>query len=148
MKLTKNRGNGTLLSLLQDIQTEYGYLPEENLMEAAETLGMPLIDVYGVATFFTSFSLKPRGRHIVKVCLGTACHVRGANRILEEIERKIGISPGETTEDGELSLETVMCLGCCAIGPVVVMDGKYYGQVTPAKLESILETVKETSYAR
>lgn len=148
MKLTKNRGHGTLLSLLQDIQTEYGYLPEENLKETAETLGMSLIDVYGVATFFKSFSLKPRGRHIVKVCLGTACHVRGANRILEEIERKIGINPGETTEDGELSLETVMCLGCCAIGPVVVMDDKYYGQVTPAKLESILETVKETSYAR
>ena len=147
MKPTKNRSNGTLLPLLQDIQTEYGYLPEENLRETAETLGRPLIDVYGVATFFKSFSLKPRGRHIVKVCLGTACHVKGANGILEEIEREIGIGPGETTEDGELSLETVMCLGCCAIGPVVVMDDKYYGQVTPAKLESILETVKETSYA-
>ena len=148
MKLTKNRSNGGLLPLLQDIQTEYGYLPEDNLREAAETLGIPLIDVYGVATFFKSFSLTPRGRHQVKVCLGTACHVRGSSRIGKEIERKLAIKPGETSEDGEFSLETVMCLGCCAIGPVVVLDGKYYGQVTPAKLESILETVKETSYAR
>jgi len=148
MKSTKNRSNGTLLPLLQDIQTEYGYLPEDNLRETAETLGMPLIDVYSVATFFKSFSLTPRGRHQVKICLGTACHVRGSSRISKEIERKLALKPGETSEDGEFSLEAVMCLGCCAIGPVVVLDGKYYGQVTPAKLESILETVKETSYAR
>ncbi len=145
---TKNGSNETLLSVLQDIQAKYGYLPEEKLIETSETLDMPLIDVYGVATFYKSFSLTPRGRHQVKVCLGTACHVRGATRIGKEVGRKLGIGPGETSEDGEFSLETVMCLGCCAIGPVVVIDGKYYGQVTPTKVESILRTIKGEIYAR
>ena len=145
---TKNRSNETLLAVLQDIQAKYGYLPEEKLIETAETLDMPLIDVYGVATFYKSFSLTPRGRHQVKVCLGTACHVRGASRIDKEVERKLGIGPGETSEDGEFSLETVMCLGCCAIGPVVVIDGKYYGQLTPMKVESILRTIRGEIYAR
>jgi NADH-quinone oxidoreductase subunit E len=99
---------------------------------------MPLIDVCGVATFYKSFSLTPKGRHQIKVCLGPACHVRGANRILKEVGRKLGIKPGETSEDGEFSLEIVMCLGCCAIGPVVVMDDRYYGKMTTAKLESML----------
>ena len=145
---TKNGSSETLLSVLQDIQAKYGYLPEEKLIETSETLDMPLIDVYGVATFYKSFSLTPRGRHQVKVCLGTACHVRGANRIGEEVGRKLSIGPGETSENGEFSLETVMCLGCCAIGPVVVIDGKYYGQVTPTKVESILRTIKGEIYAR
>jgi len=145
---TKNGSSETLLSVLQDIQAKYGYLPEEKLIETSETLDMPLIDVYGVATFYKSFSLTPRGRHQVKVCLGTACHVRGANRIGKEVGRKLGIGPEETSEDGEFSLETVMCLGCCAIGPVVVIDGKYYGQVTPTKVESILRTIKGEIYAR
>jgi len=145
---TKNGSNETLLSVLQDIQAKYGYLPEEKLIETAETLDMSLIDIYGVATFYKSFSLKPRGRHLVKVCLGTACHVRGANRIVEEIERKLAVRPGETSENGEFSVETVMCLGCCAIGPVVVIDGKYYGQVIPTKVESILRTIRGEIYAR
>ena len=148
MRSNKNRSNETLLSVLQDIQAKYGYLPEEKLIETAETLDMPLIDVYGVATFYRSFSLKPRGRHLVKVCLGTACHVRGATRIVEEIGRKLAVRPGETSENGEFSLETVMCLGCCAIGPVVVIDGKYYGQVAPTKVESILRTIRGEIYAR
>ncbi len=147
MKLTENRSNGALLPMLRDIQTEYGYLPEDKLREVAEMLGMSLIDVYGVATFYKSFSLTPRGRHTIKVCLGTACHVRGSNRICKEVERKLGIKPGETTEDGEVSLDTVMCLGCCAIGPVVVVDGRYYGKVTTPKLESILGTVRSEVYA-
>lgn len=147
-ELTKIERDETLLSVLQDIQAKYGYLPEEKLIETAKTLGMPLIDVYGVATFYKSFSLTPRGRHLVKVCLGTACHVRGASRIGKEVGRKLGIGPGETSEDGEFSLETVMCLGCCAIGPVVVIDGKYYGQVAPTKVESILRTIKGKIYAR
>ena len=142
MELANKENNENLLSVLQDIQAKYGYLPEEKLIETAETLDMPLIDVYGVATFYKSFSLTPRGRHQVKVCLGTACHVRGADRIGKEVERKLGIGPGETSEDGEFSLETVMCLGCCAIGPVVVMDGKYYGQMTRTKVESVLKTIR------
>jgi len=148
MELANEENNKNLLSILQDVQKECGYLPEERLREIALMLGMPLIDVYGVATFYKSFSLTPRGRYQVKVCLGTACHVRGATRIGKEVGRKLGIGPGETSEDGEFSLETVMCLGCCAIGPVVVIDGKYYGQVTPAKVESILRTIKGEIYAR
>jgi len=145
---SKNGHKETLLSVLQDIQAKYGYLPEEELIETAETLAVPLIDVYGVATFYKSFSFTPRGRHQVKVCLGTACHVRGASRIGKGVERKLAIKPGETSEDGEFSLETVMCLGCCSIGPVVVVDGRYYGKVTTAKLESILGTVRRDVYAR
>ncbi len=137
-ELADDRNNKSLLSILQNIQREWGYLPEEKLREIAVMLGMPLIDVCGVATFYKSFSLTPKGRHQIKVCLGTACHVRGANRILKEVERKLGIKSGETSEDGEFSLETVMCLGCCAIGPVVVMDDRYYGRMTTAKLESML----------
>jgi len=148
MRLASKEHNENLLSILQDVQQECGYLPEERLREIAVMLGTPLIDVYGVATFYKSFSLKPRGRHLVKVCLGTACHVRGSNRIVDEIGRKLDVKPGETSENGEFSLEAVMCLGCCAIGPVVVIDGKYYGQVTPAKVESILRTIREELYAR
>lgn len=132
-----------LLALLRDVQKEYGYLPEEKLREIAKKLDKPLIDVYGVATFYRSFSLTPRGRHHVKVCLGTACHVRGSHRVVEETEKRLGINAGETSQDGKYSLETVMCLGCCAIGPVFVVDGKYHGQVTPAKVASILKMVKD-----
>ncbi len=142
---TERKGN--LLSMLQDTQKQYGYLPEERLKEIAKTLDMPLIDVCGVATFYRSFSLTPKGRHQVKVCLGTACHVRGSTRIRKEIEKRLGIKPGETSEDGEFSLETVMCLGCCAIGPVVVMDSTYYGHVTTTKLDSILGGIRPEAHA-
>jgi len=148
MELANKENNENLLSILQDVQKECGYLPEERLREIAVMLGMPLIDVYGVATFYKSFSLTPRGRHLVKACLGTACHVRGANRIVEETRRKLGIEPGETSDNGDYSLETVMCLGCCAIGPVMVVDNKYYGQMSPTKVESILRTIKGEIYAR
>jgi len=141
MESVNKENNGNLLSILQDVQAECGYLPEERLREIAVMLGKPLIDVYGVATFYKSFSLKPRGRHLIKVCLGTACHVRGATRIIEETRRKLGIEPGETSDNGDFSLETVMCLGCCAIGPVMVVDDKYYGQMSPTKIESALKTL-------
>lgn len=146
IELASTRESGDLLSMLQAVQKEYGYLPEERLRDIANTLEMPLIDVYGVATFYGSFSLTPRGRHQVKVCLGTACHVRGSSRIGKEIEKRLDIKPGETSEDGEFSLETVMCLGCCAIGPVVVVDGSYHGHVTAAKLDSILEGVRSETH--
>jgi len=142
MEVATKENNENLLSVLQDIQARYSYLPEEKLIETAKTFNVPLIDVYGVATFYKSFSLTPRGRYHVKVCLGTACHVRGASRVARQMERKLGVRPGETSEDGEFSLETVMCLGCCAIGPVVVIDGKYYGQMTLSKVESILKTIR------
>ncbi len=128
-----------LTSLLQDIQAEFDYLPRDVLVRVSHKLDIPLTQVFGVATFFRAFSLKPRGRHVVTVCLGTACHVRAGHRLVEKMERDHGVKPGETTEDMKFTLETVNCLGCCALGPVVVVDGKYESQVTPDKLGRILK---------
>jgi NADH-quinone oxidoreductase subunit E len=128
-----------LISILQDIQEEFNYLPPEALRIVSKTLGVPLINIIGVATFYRAFSLEPRGKHLITVCLGTACHVRGGPKILEEFERKLNIQAGETSKDGQFSLETVACLGCCAIGPVVVVDGDYHAQTTIRKVDSILK---------
>lgn len=137
-----NKYNGDrsqLISILQDIQTEYYYLPKEALTQVSETMAIPLSQVYSLATFFRAFSLKPRGRHLINVCLGTACHVRGAVRVLEKIERSLGISRGETTEDRRFTLETVNCMGACALGPVIKIDGEYYGQMSTEKVDPLLE---------
>jgi len=131
-----------LISLLQDIQAEFNYLPRDALVKVAQKLDIPLSQVFSVATFFRAFTLKPRGRHLVTTCLGTACHVRGAQRILDKLERDHNLEPGGTTEDSRFTLETVNCLGCCAMGPVVVVDGKYESQVNPDKLDRILRTYK------
>jgi len=128
-----------LVSILQDIQAECNYLPKDTLLQISQDLDIPLSQVYSVATFFKAFSLKPRGRHLVNVCLGTACHVRGAVRVLEAIERELGIKPGDTTEDLRYTLETVNCVGACALGPIVVIDGKYSGQMKTDKVKSLLE---------
>ena len=135
-----NHDSSCLISILLDIQDEYNYLPKETLIMVAEKLDIPLIDVYSVATFYTVFSLKPRGKHIINVCVGTACHVRGGQRILDRIQRNLSITPGETTDDNLFTLETVRCLGCCAIGPVVVVDDSYYSHVTTKMVETILDT--------
>jgi len=129
----------SLVSILQDIQTEYRYLPEDALRVVAGQLDLQLIQVYSVATFFKAFSLKPRGEHIVSVCLGTACHVRRAPAVLDQIRRRLGIEPGETSEDMRYSLETVNCLGACALGPIVVVDGEYHGQMSPGKVKKVLK---------
>ncbi len=131
-----------LISILQDIQDRYQYLPEIALRQVAKSLGIPLCDIYSVATFFRAFSLVPRGKHTCVVCMGTACHVRGAPRILEEVERELKIKPGETTADREFSLESVNCLGCCAIGPVVVIDKDYYGEMTVNKVSKLIRQYK------
>ncbi|MBA7714356.1 NADP-reducing hydrogenase subunit HndA [subsurface metagenome] len=131
-----------LISLLQDIQAEFNYLPRDVLVRVSQKLDIPLSQVFSVATFFRAFSLKPRGRHLVTVCLGTACHVRGAHRLVDKVERDYGIKPGETTEDMKFTLETVNCLGCCALGPVVVVDGKYESQMNPDKLDRVLRRYK------
>jgi len=128
-----------LIAILQDIQAEYKYLPREALQQVARSLSVPLIDVIGVATFYRAFSLKPRGRHVVTVCLGTACHVRGGPKILEEFERRLGIKSGDTTDDAKFTLETVACLGCCAIGPVVVVDGDYHAQTSIRKVDAVIK---------
>jgi NADH-quinone oxidoreductase subunit E len=135
----------SLISILQDIQSEYRYLPEEALRRVADSLSLPHIQVYGVATFFRAFSLKPRGEHIVSVCLGTACHVRGAPAVLDELQRELGIEAGETSEDMKFTLETVNCLGACALGPIVVVDGTYHGQMTPGKVKGILKKYRKAS---
>jgi NADH-quinone oxidoreductase E subunit len=134
-----------LIPILQDIQSDLNWLPEEVLKAVAEKLQVPLIDVYGVASFYRTFSLKPRGKHIVTVCVGTACHVRGGQRIVDEIGRRLEIAPGETTPDKNFTLETANCLGCCALGPVVVVDGEYHGGMTTRKVGSVLEKYQVTS---
>jgi len=133
----------SVISILQDVQSKYHYLPEDALRAVANQLGLPLIQVCGVATFFKAFSLKPRGEHIVSVCLGTACHVRGAPTVLDEVKRQLGVEPGETTEDMGFSLESVNCLGACALGPIVVVDGKYHGQMGPGGVKKVLNRYKK-----
>ncbi len=136
-KHTEDRGR--LIAILEEIQAEYGYLPEESLRIVSNEIGRPLVDVYGVATFYRSFSLKPRGKHLICACLGTACHVRGAPRVVEEFERRLRIRAGQTTEDKEFTLETVNCLGACALGPVVVLDGCYFSKVRKSRVSQLLD---------
>ena len=134
------RDPGMLVAILQDIQADYNYLPKESLSQISEGLDIPLTQVYSVATFFKAFSLKPRGRHIINVCLGTACHVRGVGRVLEEIGRQLDIKPGETTKDFKYTMETVNCVGACALGPIVIIDGKYSGQMKTDRVKNLLES--------
>lgn len=142
--IDKHKGlQKNLIAILLDIQAEYHYLPPESLRQVAGELDMCLTDVVGVATFYRAFSLTARGKHTCLVCMGTACHVRGGPKILEEFERKLDISSGETTEDGQFTLETVACLGCCAIGPVVQIDGEYHGHATIRKVGPILKKYQE-----
>ncbi len=128
----------SLIPIMQSINEEYHYLPKNVLTYVSQEVQVPLSQAYQVATFYTAFSLKPRGKHTIKVCMGTACHVRGSPRILDEIKRHLNIESGETTEDGLFTLETVNCLGACAIGPVVVIDEKYY-MVRPGEFAGILK---------
>ena len=139
----KNKGgHGGLIAILQEIQAKYSYLPEDVLRQVAVTTGRSLVDIYGVATFYKAFSLKPRGKHLVSVCLGTACHVRGGPAIAEEVQRQLGVAPGETTVDNEFTLETVACLGACAMGPIVVIDGHYFSNVKTGEVEDILSRAR------
>lgn len=128
-----------LLPILQDIQKQENWLPKEALQRVADKLQVPLTRVYGMATFFRAFSLKPRGKHICTVCLGTACHVRGAPKLVEKIERDMKVQAGETTADLEFTLETVNCVGACALGPLVILDGTYHGNITSPKLDKVLK---------
>ena len=132
-------GRGGLIATLEAIQAKYGYLPEEALRTVSDQTGRSLVDVYGIATFYRSFSLQPRGKHLVFACLGTACHVRGAPSVVKEFEQQLGIKPGETTPDKEFTLERVNCLGACAIGPVVVIDGHYFSKVREQRVRQLLD---------
>jgi NADH-quinone oxidoreductase subunit E len=133
---------GALISILEDIQAKHGYLPEDMLRDVAAQTGRSLVDVYGVATFYKAFSLKPRGKHLISACVGTACHVRGAPAVAAEIGRQLGVQSGETTTDKEFTFETVNCLGACALGPIVVVDGRYFSNVNKAKVKEIIENTR------
>lgn len=136
------RSRENLIPILQDVQDRISFLSEEALGRIAEYLGLSENDVFGVATFYTQFRFHPPGRHHVKVCQGTACHVRGSGQILEAVMRRLGIAPGETTEDGNFSLERVACFGSCALAPVLVFDEKVYGRMTSRKAQRLIEGEK------
>ena len=137
-----------LIPILQDIQDECKYLPRDALLKVADGLSVPLTRVYAAATFYKAFSLEPRGEHLVQVCTGTACHVRASARVLESVERALGVPAGRTTPDGKFSLESVNCLGACALGPIVVVDGEYHSHVTPAKVAALFKRGKNQAEGR
>jgi NADH-quinone oxidoreductase subunit E len=130
---------GSLIQVMLEIQAENHWLPKQALVRVAERLGIPLSRIQHIATFYKAFSLVPKGRHQVHVCMGTACHVRGATRVLDTVEELTGIKPGESDMDLKFSLETVNCLGCCALGPVVEVDGKTHGHVSTGNTEDVLK---------
>jgi NADH-quinone oxidoreductase subunit E len=138
--LQQNGGKeSAILSILQDVQAKEKYLPKEALEYIGEKLHIPLNKIYRIATFYRAFSLSPRGKHEVCVCIGTACHVRGAQRIVDQVKLALDIRPGETTKDKNFTLETVNCLGVCAAGPVVAIDGQYFGKMSSAKVDGTLK---------
>jgi len=135
-----NNEESALLQIMLDIQSENSWLPKEALKRVSEKLNVPLTRIQHIATFYKSFSLVPKGKHKVHICVGTACHVRGATRILDTVEDATGIKPGETDLDLKYSLETVNCLGCCALGPVMEVNGKVHGKMSPVKTAEALKT--------
>jgi NADH-quinone oxidoreductase subunit E len=128
-----------LIDILHDTQSAIGYLPKEALEEIHQGLDVPLSRVYSVATFFKAFSLTPRGRHLINICMGTACHVRGSGKVMAEIEKELGIKNGENTPDLKFTLETVNCVGACALGPMVIIGEDYHGEMTPEKVTEVLK---------
>ncbi len=132
---------GALIAILQKTQEELGYLPEAALQEIAKFLGMTPNEVYGVASFYAQFRFKPQGKHVVKVCQGTACHVRGSHRILEGVQEKLGIAPGGVTEDYKFGVERVACVGCCALAPVMIINDSVYAKMTPGEAKKILADI-------
>ncbi len=139
---------GSLIAALEAIQTRYRYLPPEALILASARLGVPLSQAYSVATFYNAFSLKPKGKHCLQVCMGTACHVRGSPQVLDRLETKLGVMAGATSRDRLFTLETVNCLGACALGPIVVADGEYSGQMTAQKADRLLKGILQAEDKR
>ncbi|PIU56298.1 MAG: NAD(P)H-dependent oxidoreductase subunit E [Chloroflexi bacterium CG07_land_8_20_14_0_80_45_17] len=136
------RDRDMLIQILLDVQSGLGWLPKEVLTEVSKQLGVPLTRVYQVATYYKAFSLAPRGRHLVRICMGTACQVRGSPLIRDRVQLLLGIAPGETAPDMKYTLETVNCLGCCAMGPMVEIDGVAHGPLTVSNVGEILEKYK------
>ncbi|MHC4743371.1 MAG: NADH-quinone oxidoreductase subunit NuoE, partial [Planctomycetota bacterium] len=136
-------GRETVIPILQDITEEFNWLPPNLLMRVSQAKEIPLEHVFRIATFYKAFSLKPRGKHIITVCTGTACHVKGAQRILDRLERELGIQTGDTTSDMQFTLEAVRCLGCCGLAPVVTVGDDLYGQMNPAKAAALVEKYQD-----
>jgi NADH:ubiquinone oxidoreductase subunit E len=131
-------GDRDIISILQDVQEEFKYIPKDVLISVTEKLKMPLSRAYALATFFTAFSLEPKGKHPISVCMGTACHVRGAPRIMDQVERELGIKKGHTTADGNFSLDEVHCLGCCGLAPVITVGESLHGKIKLSQLKKVL----------
>ncbi len=131
-----------LIEVLQDVQESYGYIPEEAMREISKILGVPLIEVYRVASFYKAFKLKPTGKYVITICNGTACHVRGSQLLLDQAVSQLGIKPGEVTDDGLFSIEHVNCLGACALGPIASENGSFLHHMTPARLRKFIESIR------
>ncbi|MCL4477151.1 MAG: NAD(P)H-dependent oxidoreductase subunit E [Nitrospirae bacterium] len=134
---------GLLIHAFQKIQKEHNYLPEDELRELSRNLDIPLSDVYSTASFYRHFYFKPRGKNIVCVCVGTACHVRGASKVLQNLEEEFGVKEGETTPDGSMTLETVGCVGCCGLAPVITVNEEVVGEIDQEKINKMVTMVKE-----
>jgi len=132
----------TIIAVLQDIQAEFGYLPKDAFHTVSKEMNIPLSRILSLATFFNAFSMEPRGRHPISVCMGTACHVRGAQLILEKLERELSISSGNTTSDGDFSLEEVRCVGCCGLAPVIMVKDEFHGKLSQTKVPGVLKKYK------
>jgi NADH-quinone oxidoreductase subunit E len=143
-KIIKQYGKkeSAILAILQDIQTKEKYLPKEVMEQVSQKMRIPMTNIFRIATFYNALSIKPRGRHKIDVCLGTACHVRGGTKIIDKLSRDLGIQVGETTKDKQFTLESVRCVGCCSLGPVMVVDGNVFGRLTQAKVPGLLKEFK------
>jgi len=132
-----------LIEVLQDVQHDYGYISQEAMLAVSHDLGVPLIEVYRVASFYKAFRLKPSGKYVLTICMGTACHVRGARLLMDQAAGQLGIEPGDVTPDGLFSIEQVNCLGACALGPIVTVNGTYHHHMTPGKLRRLIEDISK-----
>ena len=139
----REEGQGALIAVLQDIQEECGYLPEQALEQVSRYLNTPLSHIYGVVSFYTQFSLTPKGKHIIKLCMGTACHIRGGQMVLDEIRSFLDLNGKDTTDDKLFSLEVVRCLGTCFLAPVMMIGNKYFGKLTAAKVRKVLKSYQK-----
>lgn len=149
LDLVHKRGqNGSLIPLLQSAQDSYGYIPEKVIHYISELVNIPSAEIYGVITFYSQFRLKPLGKNLIRICEGTACHVNGAKGILTALQDELGISVGETTDDGVFSLQSVACLGCCSLAPVVMINNETHGNLTSEKLKKIIKKYKSDEKAR
>ena len=138
--------SSNLIDVLQEVQRRFGYLPQDALLRISRRTRIPLSRIYGVVSFYAQFYTEPRGRHMIRCCRGTACHVRGGKKLIESTEQILGIADGQTTDDMLFTLETVACLGACALAPVVTVDGKYHGKVTVAKMRKIVDACVEQAH--